>query len=627
MFLRIQHVVLDSPQPEHAAQQLGCFHIGRAHQHRPSGFHQFRDLLDHGVILGFLGLVNQVVLVVADNGTVGRDDHHIQFINGPELACFRFSRTGHTGQLVIHPEVVLQGDGREGLRRVLDLDVFLGFHRLVQTVAPAASLHDTARLLVHNLHLAVHDDVVHVFLEHRVGLQELDHDVHAVALQGVIFHQRVFPLLFLGRIGHRSFDFGDLAAHIGKHEEIGIVHAGGQHLVALVGHIHRMLLLVDHEIQLVRDDGHFPLVVLDIDAFGLLKQLLHARLAEELDEGLVFGKALVAAEEELAAFGLVAGGNQLLRFIQGGVHQLTLHAVEFFHIGTELDVLLVGGRFFNGAGNDERGPRIVDEHGVHLVHNGEMVLALYQVGRADGHVVAQVVETEFVVGTERDVTVIGLAAFVAVGLMLVDTVHAQAMEHVQRSHPFRVSFGQVVVYRHHVHALSGQGVQEHRQRSHEGLSFTGGHLRDFSFVQDDTADELHIVMHHIPRNLVSAGHPMVAPDCFVSVDGDEVLSGGGQGAVEIRGGHLDKLLLRKTAGGGFHDGKGIRQNLVQHLFDGLVLIFDQLVRLGGQLFLPAYGNVFFQFDADFGDAVFKRCFARTQFRLQFLRTGAQRVIR
>ena len=35
-------------------------------------------------------------------------------------------------------------------------------------------------------------------------------------------------------------------------------------------------------------------------------------------------------------------------------------------------------------------------------------------------------------------------------------------------------------------------------------------------------------MHHIPRNLVSAGHPMVAPDCFVSVDGDEVLSGGGQ---------------------------------------------------------------------------------------------------
>ena len=64
-----------------------------------------------------------------------------------------------------------------------------------------------------------------------------------------------------------------------------------------------------------------------------------------------------------------------------------------------------------------------------------MMLALDKVLGAGSHVVAEVVETELVVGTEGDVAVICALALVAVGLMLVDTVHGQAMEHVERSHP------------------------------------------------------------------------------------------------------------------------------------------------------------------------------------------------
>ncbi len=137
-------------------------------------------------------------------------------------------------------------------------------------------------------------------------------------------------------------------------------------------------------------------------------------------------------------------------------------------------------------------------------------------------------------------------------------------------------------------------------------------------------------MHHVPGNLVAAGHPMVAPDRHVRpvtlFDGNKVFSRCGKGTVEFGGRHLDKLLLRETAGGGFHNGKGIRQDLVQHLFDGLVLILDQLVRFGGQLFLPAHGDVLLQFGPDFRDAVLEGSLARTQLCLQFFRTGTQGVI-
>ena len=74
---------------------------------------------------------------------------------------------------MVHTEIVLQGDGGKGLRGSLDLHVLLGLDSLMQSVAPAASLHDTSRLLVDNLHLAVDDHVLIVLVEHAVGLEQL----------------------------------------------------------------------------------------------------------------------------------------------------------------------------------------------------------------------------------------------------------------------------------------------------------------------------------------------------------------------------------------------------------------------------------------------------------------------
>ena len=102
-----------------------------------------------------------------------------------------------------------------------------------------------------------------------------------------------------------------------------------------------MLLFVDHEIEFVRDERHLTLVVLDIVVLHLLEQLLHARLAEELDERLVFRIPLERSEKEDTSIFLVTLGDELLRFVKQLVYKGFLCVVETLHIWFELHELLV----------------------------------------------------------------------------------------------------------------------------------------------------------------------------------------------------------------------------------------------------------------------------------------------
>ena len=213
--------------------------------------------------------------------------------------------------------------------------------------------------------------------------------------------------------------------------------------------------------------------------------------------------------------------------------------------------------------------------------------ALYQIQRTDSHVVTQVVKTELVVCAERDVARICFAALVAVRLVAVDTIHSQTQELVQRTVPFAVTFCQIVVDRHYVNSLMRQGVQVHRQRGYKGLTFTRCHLRYLTLVQYHTAEELYVVMDHIPCDLVSASHPVVVPDGYIlctlylvtlslGYDLYEIVVRR-QVAVHIACRYLYRLVLRKTACGGLDDGKSLRKNLVQHALVLFLDLFFQLV--------------------------------------------------
>jgi hypothetical protein len=163
------------------------------------------------------------------------------------------------------------------------------------------------------------------------------------------------------------------------------------------------------------------------------------------------------------------------------------------------------GRLVGRPGDDQRRPRLVDQDRVHLVDDGVVVPALHAIFDLELHVVAQVVEAEFVVGSVGDVGGVGGAALVVVQVVD-DHAHGQPQKLVDLAHPLGVALGQVVVHRDHVHAVAGQRVQIAGQRGHQRLAFAGLHLGDLALVQHHAADQLHVEVAHLHRAPAGLAH-------------------------------------------------------------------------------------------------------------------------
>ena len=112
------------------------------------------------------------------------------------------------------------------------------------------------------------------------------------------------------------------------------------------------------------------------------------------------------------------------------------------------------------------------------------------------HVVAQVVESEFVIGAVSDVGGVSFAAFFVVQVVH-DHAYRQAEEAIELAHPLRVALGQVVVDRNHVNAATAERVEIDRQGSDQRFAFAGLHFGDLALVQDHAADQLHVEVTHV----------------------------------------------------------------------------------------------------------------------------------
>ena len=154
--------------------------------------------------------------------------------------------------------------------------------------------------------------------------------------------------------------------------------------------------------------------------------------------------------------------------------------LEMRHDGVDAHVHL--GVVFGLAADDQRRARLVDQDRIHLVDDAVVQAARDAVAHLEHHVVAQVVEAEFVVGAVGHVGGVGGLLFLALHAGHVDA-HGEPEEGVDLPHPFGVAARQVVVDGDHVHALAGQRVQIHRQRGHQRLAFAGAHLGDLALVQ------------------------------------------------------------------------------------------------------------------------------------------------
>ena len=109
---------------------------------------------------------------------VGRHLEHFEAVDIHELVGFRQRRAGHAGELLVHAEVVLEGDRGERLVFRLDRLVLFRLQRLMQAFRIAPARHHAAGEFVDDDDLAVAHDVVLVALEQLVGAQRLVDVVH-----------------------------------------------------------------------------------------------------------------------------------------------------------------------------------------------------------------------------------------------------------------------------------------------------------------------------------------------------------------------------------------------------------------------------------------------------------------
>ena len=146
------------------------------------------------------------------------------------------------------------------------------------------------------------------------------------------------------------------------------------------------------------------------------------------------------------------------------------------HLRHDLVHRQVHGRVVFGlTADDQRCTRLVDQDGVDLVNDGEVQPTLHAVGHFVDHVVAQVIKTVFVVGSVGNVRAIGRLLFFAAHLRQINA-DTQTQKVVELAHPARISAGQVIVDRDHVHALARQRIEVHRQGGRECFALPSAHL-------------------------------------------------------------------------------------------------------------------------------------------------------
>ncbi len=226
-------------------------------------------------------------------------------------------------------------------------------------------------------------------------------------------------------------EFGGLGLRRARHARQLFVHAevvlegnGGQRLI-LALHLHAFLGF-DRLVQPVGPAaaGHqAPGELVHDDDFAILDYVFHVALVERVrfDGGLD-----VVLEIPVLRVGDVLDAKQLLDFLPAfvgdsdGLVLLVHHVIAGEGGGLArraLDllaalqpwddavhaVILVGG-LLACAGDDERRARFVNQDGVHLVYDGEVVPALHAIAQVELHVVAQVVEPKLVVCSVGNIT-------------------------------------------------------------------------------------------------------------------------------------------------------------------------------------------------------------------------------
>ena len=221
-------------------------------------------------------------------------------------------------------------------------------------------------------------------------------------------------------------------------------------------------------------------------------------------------------------------------FCDGSRAEFFIHAVirAFFELGGDFrENAIKLARFLVRRGDNQRSARFVNQNGVHLVHNREVMPPLRHLLRSISHIIPKVIKAVFVIGAVGHVGRVGLASrggaqkfmdnlkrtqrvarrvlcfhrfmsgVVKKARFMVQNPDRKPQGMVNLPHPNPIAPGKIIVDRNHMHALPRKRVKISRQSRDESLSFSGFHLRYFPLMQRYPAEHLNVKMALAQRPL------------------------------------------------------------------------------------------------------------------------------
>src|SRR5579871_3587406 len=131
MVFGVQHHVLDALLLEQIGKPLRLLNGGGSSQDWTALNADLLNLVGYSEVFFLLRPIDNVGILNPEHLPVGGNYHDLEFVDLIELRSFRFGGAGHSAQLLVHTEVVLEGNGGQRLVFELDLDALLGFNCLM----------------------------------------------------------------------------------------------------------------------------------------------------------------------------------------------------------------------------------------------------------------------------------------------------------------------------------------------------------------------------------------------------------------------------------------------------------------------------------------------------------------
>ena len=226
------------------------------------------DLFYDRCIFFSLGLIYPIVHIGTGDRFVRRNSYHIQLVDIPKLSGFRFCRSGHTCQFMVHTEIILERNGCKRLSSSFHFYPFFCLYGLVKPVGITASFHNTSGLFINNLYFIIDNDIFRIPFEKCISFQQLINRMYPLGFYSIILHQLVFFDLLLLRGKTLVLQSRKLRSNIRQHEELGIIGIPGNHIESFIGKLYTVVLFINNEIQRLRCLRHIAVIFRHIISFS-----------------------------------------------------------------------------------------------------------------------------------------------------------------------------------------------------------------------------------------------------------------------------------------------------------------------------------------------------------------------